>query len=117
MLLGFNTNVPYKGNIYHVQTEDNGVNNPIIVTHLYFKGAILASKKSVYAHLLVEEDWKEKVVEMMKSQHRDVIKELLAGKYTDKPQQELKEETVSERADTKRSLEDIVLDYIISIRK
>ncbi|MFZ3121795.1 MAG: hypothetical protein WA104_00255 [Thermodesulfovibrionales bacterium] len=45
MLVGYNNNVTYKGKVYHVQTEDSGLNNPVIVTLLYFKGTILASKK------------------------------------------------------------------------
>ena len=47
MLVGYNNNVTYKGKVYHVQTEDSGLNNPIIVTLLYIKGTILASKKQV----------------------------------------------------------------------
>ncbi|GFP33969.1 hypothetical protein HKBW3S42_02309, partial [Candidatus Hakubella thermalkaliphila] len=46
MLVGYNNSVTYKGKVYHVQTEDSGLNNPIIVTLLYFKGTILASKKN-----------------------------------------------------------------------
>ena len=50
MLVGYNTNIPYKGKVYHVQTEDSGIKNPVIITHLYFHGSILASKKISYAH-------------------------------------------------------------------
>ena len=51
MLVGYNTNIPYKGRLYHIQTEDNGLKNPFIVTLLYYKGTILASKKFSYADL------------------------------------------------------------------
>lgn len=82
MLVGYNTNISYKNNVYHIQTEDSGLKNPIIVTLLYSKGAILASKKISYVHMLEDPDYKEKVRRLMKEQHRSMIKELLAGKCT-----------------------------------
>lgn len=82
MLVGYNTNIPYKDKTYHVQTEDNGKNNPVIVTLLYSKGAILASKKTSYADIISEPDYEHKVRELMKAQHKVMIKELIAGKYT-----------------------------------
>jgi carbamoylphosphate synthase small subunit len=82
MLVGYNTNIPYRGIIYHVQTEDNGIQNPVIVTLLYSQGAILSSKKTSYAHILSVPDYEQKVREMMKAQHKAMIKELIAGKYT-----------------------------------
>ncbi len=47
MLVGYNDNITFKGKVYHVQTEDSGLKNPIIVTLLYFRGVILASKKQI----------------------------------------------------------------------
>ena len=82
MLVGYNTNIPYKDKTYHVQTEDNGKNNPVIVTLLYSQGAILASKKTSYADIISEPDYERKVRELMKAQHKVMIKELIAGKYT-----------------------------------
>lgn len=52
MLTGYNTNLKVKGGIYHIQTEDGGINNPVITTLLYSKGAILASKKVSYADII-----------------------------------------------------------------
>ena len=60
MLVGYNTNVPFKGNMYHIQTEDNGLGNPVIITLLYHKGTILASKKISYAELTSDPDYKER---------------------------------------------------------
>ena len=45
MILGFNHNVMYKGEFFHVQTEDSGVEIPNIVTLLYKGGVILCSGK------------------------------------------------------------------------
>lgn len=82
MLVGYNTNISYKDKIYHIQTEDSGQNNPVVVTLLYSKGAILASKKTNYAHIINDPNFKEKVRKLMQAQHKSMIKELLSGKYT-----------------------------------
>ena len=56
---GFNHNIKHKGKVYHVQTEDSGVNNPHIITHLFVGGNILASKKTSYADILNAENLAE----------------------------------------------------------
>ncbi|MFN3479673.1 MAG: hypothetical protein ACK415_04725 [Thermodesulfovibrionales bacterium] len=76
MLIGYNTNVKYKGKTYHIQTEDSGPANPQIVTLLYHQGAILASKKTNYAHLMGQPDLEDKLRNLMKQQHREMIMEL-----------------------------------------
>jgi hypothetical protein len=123
MLVGYNTNVPYKGNLYHVQTEDNGTKNPVIITLLYIKGTILASKKTSYAHLVSDPGYKEAVRELMKEQHKTMIKELIRGVHTgeesadgqvaasDDGQAEGQEAEPKEKI--AKSLDDILLDYII----
>ena len=128
MLIGYNTNVPYKGTIYHVQTEDSGLKSPVIITLLYLKGTILASKKTNYSHLVASPDYKEKVTELMKEQHKAMIKELIAGKHTvaaETPRSPQEENTASvttensanqqaePRSQIKKSLDDILLDYIM----
>ena len=52
MLVGYNNNVTYKGKVYHVQTEDSGLNNPIIVTLRISKAQSLLQKKTSYSHLI-----------------------------------------------------------------
>lgn len=127
MLVGYNTNVPYKGTIYHVQTEDNGMKNPVIVTLLYLKGTILASKKVNYGHITSSPAYKEKIRELMKEQHKNMIKELIAGKHTaaveatpgprsgplSQGQAENSSEQDESKSRTAKSLDNILLDYII----
>lgn len=143
MLVGYNTNVPYKGNLYHIQTEDSGLKNPVIITLLYIKGTILASKKINYAHIASTPDYKEKVRELMKEQHKTMMKELINGKHTggaDSPKPESMPEKQQESPGSSaapipaappaaesgqgplpedeplaaRSLDDILLDFIIN---
>ncbi len=125
MLVGYNTNVPFKGRLYHIQTEDNGVKNPLIITLLYFKGTILASKKTSYAHLVSSPDYKEKVREMMKEQHKAMMKELIRGTHTtDVPEVPVEADKSAgpppspgseapPKQQISKSLDDVLLDYII----
>ena len=117
MLAGYNTNISYRGDTYHIQTEDSGIKNPVIVTLLYSKGAIITSKKTSYAHIVNDQDYKEKIKGLMKQQHKTMIKELLSGRYTGEyaSDEELKEPTeVTDNKDQiSESLDDVLLNYII----
>lgn len=81
MLTGFNTNVPFKGKTYHVQTEDSGEKTTTVTTLLYLDGTILSRKSFSYAEMLNSDGWKEKVAVMMKQQHIGMIKEVLSGEH------------------------------------
>ena len=52
MITGFNTDVEHDGIVYHVQTEDKGLESPIILSLVYTGGTILASKRSPYEDLI-----------------------------------------------------------------
>ena len=78
---GFNHNVKYKGTIYHVQTEDSGVNNPHIITHLFVGGNILASKKTSYADVVGAENLQQVVRQLMEEQHKEMLRNLINGTY------------------------------------
>ena len=56
MITGFNTDVKYRGLVYHVQTEDKGKDNPLIETLIYKGGEILASRRLPYAELVRDRD-------------------------------------------------------------
>jgi hypothetical protein len=78
---GFNHNVTHAGRVFHVQTEDSGIGNPNIVTHLFVGGNILASKKTSYADLLRAENLKDLVRQLMEEQHKQMLRNLLSGAY------------------------------------
>jgi len=52
VITGYNTDVKFKGLVYHVQTEDKGKENPLIETLIYKGGEILASRRLPYAELV-----------------------------------------------------------------
>ena len=80
---GFNHNIKHKGKVYHVQTEDSGVNNPHIITHLFVGGNILASKKTSYKDILNVENLATVVRELMEEQHKEMLRNLINGVYDD----------------------------------
>ena len=83
MVVGFNHNIKHKGKVYHVQTEDSGVENPHVITHLFVGGNILASKKTSYADILNAENLAEVVRELMEEQHKEMLRNLINGVYDD----------------------------------
>jgi hypothetical protein len=78
---GFNHNINHGGRVFHVQTEDSGVNNPNIVTHLFVGGNILASKKTSYADLVRAENLHELVRQLMEDQHKQMLRNVVSGAY------------------------------------
>ncbi len=80
MSMGMNTNVKYQGRVYHIQTEDGGDKRPMITT-LLFKdgGVVLSSKRTDYSDLLQSDSCRETVADMMKTQHKTMIKMLIRG--------------------------------------
>ncbi len=81
MITGFNTDVRHENRVYHVQTEDRGVANPIVESLVYVGGEILLSKKSPYHDLITGDRVDEKALrEMMDLQHRRVIEAIRRGR-------------------------------------
>ncbi|WP_224984334.1 hypothetical protein [Geomonas agri] len=81
MVLGFNHNIRYKGELFHVQTEDSGVANPHIITLLYRGGVILASAKTSYADIIKVQQLELVVESIMKEQHKDMMRRLKNGEF------------------------------------
>ena len=52
MITGFNTDIQHQGVTYHVQTEDKGLETPLILSLVYVGGAIIASKRTLYEDLI-----------------------------------------------------------------
>jgi hypothetical protein len=81
MIPGYNHNVKYKDTVYHVQTEDSGVANPHIITHLFVGGNIITSLKTSYADIVQSPNLGELLVDLMQAQHKTVLKDLIRGRY------------------------------------
>jgi hypothetical protein len=83
VITGFNTDIDFEGVTYHVQTEDKGLSKPIILSLVYDRGTILASKRAPYDDL-VGNDFDEAVLaERLKKQHRLICAAIKAGRIED----------------------------------
>jgi hypothetical protein len=79
-LLGFNNNVRHRGRIFHIQTEDSGVKNPRIVTHLFADGGrIIKTTRTEYAEHVERPDMQTFVRSLMKEQHKGMFTALRLG--------------------------------------
>lgn len=81
MVVGLNHNIRYKGVVFHIQTEDSGLGNPHITTLLFIGGTIIGSRKTSYADIVRIENVEKVVEELMKDQHKEMLRRLKAGEF------------------------------------
>jgi hypothetical protein len=99
VITGFNTDIEYNGVTYHVQTEDKGVDTPLILSLVYDRGTILASKRSPYNDLLNGGLNETELAERLQKQHKLICAAIKAGRIDD-----LKRMTMKESASKKKGL-------------
>lgn len=83
MITGFNTDIEHDGVVYHVQTEDKGLDSPIILSLVYVGGTILASKRSPYSDLIEQGFSDEVLAERLKRQHKLICAAINSGRIND----------------------------------
>ncbi|MGH9900578.1 MAG: hypothetical protein ACRD68_01925, partial [Pyrinomonadaceae bacterium] len=83
MITGFNTDVEYEGVTYHVQTEDKGLDTPLILSLVYVGGAILASKRTNYRDLIDKGFTEGELTERLQRQHKLICAAIRAGRVED----------------------------------
>jgi hypothetical protein len=83
VITGFNTDIEYEGVVYHVQTEDKGLDSPVILSLVYAGGAILASKRSPYEDLIRDGYSDEALAERLKRQHKLICAAIYTGRIND----------------------------------
>ncbi len=81
MITGANTNVRYRGILFHVQTEDSGRANPHIISHVYHGGTILGTHKTDYSDRIDAEDLTSVVRGMIEQQHAAMLEKLNSGGF------------------------------------
>jgi hypothetical protein len=102
VITGFNTDVKYRGLVYHVQTEDKGRENPLIETLIYRGGEILGSRRLPYSELVRDGDPEAAIGRLMEEQHKAMLLEVKRGRFAP-PEQHPVEDL---------SLDEIVLSYL-----
>lgn len=84
MITGYNTDVRHHEFVFHVQTEDKGLDNPFIESLVYVGGQVLAAKRAGYADLLSGGEGDRAILDLMDRQHRTVIAAIKQGKFDSK---------------------------------
>ena len=103
MITGFNTDVKYRGVVYHVQTEDKGTANPLIETLIYKGGEILGSRRLPYKDLIKDATDEAAITKLMEDQHKGMILEVKRGRFDPAGDRTVIEDL---------SLDEIVLAYL-----
>jgi len=80
VITGFNTDIERDGVVYHVQTEDKGLDSPLILSLVYAGGEILAAKRTPYEDLIAEGFTDEALAERLNRQHRLICAAINAGR-------------------------------------
>ncbi|HWQ35291.1 MAG TPA: hypothetical protein VNQ79_20770 [Blastocatellia bacterium] len=81
MLTGYNTDVPFEGVTYHVQTEDKGLKNPLILSLIYQGGTILGAKRTSYQDLIVGGKVDEtRLARAIERQHQIILAAIQGGR-------------------------------------
>lgn len=129
MITGFNTDIKHNEKVYHIQTEDKGLQNPYIESLVYVGGEILASKKTSYAEQAtagVDEKW---IGGLMEQQHRTMIAAIKRGRLdvtsdtsrTSRPTMSVPApvevppvELPPLVIDEERTLDQVIIDYLAS---
>jgi hypothetical protein len=82
MITGFNTDVKHGDTVYHVQTEDKGLKNPLILSLIYVKGTILDAFRIRYQDFLASDRFSEPLLQkILEFQHRQIVGAIKRGKY------------------------------------
>lgn len=98
MITGFNTDVEHNGVVYHVQTEDKGLDSPLILSLVYVGGAILASKRTHYHDLITAGFDEGQLAARLQRQHKLICAAIHAGRIEDLKRQTERESKARPKA-------------------
>lgn len=108
VITGYNTDVEYDGQVFHVQTEDRGRENPTIETLVYLGGEIVDTRRTGYRDLnTAAPDAEAAIMRLMEQQHQAVVREIRNGRLDPEGPKPFGSSIV-----TNRSLDEVVLDYL-----
>jgi hypothetical protein len=110
VITGYNTDIKHNDRVFHVQTEDKGIDNPTIESLIYFGGKIIASREYSYGKLLGEGYSEAMVQELVDSQHRKMVRDIRGGKYDPEGPPAFGAGIISDR-----SFDEIVLEFITGL--
>jgi len=80
VITGYNTDIEFGGVTYHIQTEDKGLTTPIIMSLVYDRGTILASKRQPYDDLVAAGFDEKALAARLQKQHKTICAAIKKGK-------------------------------------
>ncbi|MBI4819013.1 MAG: hypothetical protein HY791_22265 [Deltaproteobacteria bacterium] len=87
MIPGLNHNVRYRDRVFHVQTEDKGLEKALLTTHVFIEGSVIAERHESYFDLGADQleinSRNAAVRKRMQGLHKDCMKALLRGDFDD----------------------------------
>lgn len=78
-VIGLNDNLMFMGKELHIQTEDLGYTGRRITTEVFYDGRIIHSVKSEYPAVVRDSKARAPVIELMRKQHYETIREIQRG--------------------------------------
>jgi hypothetical protein len=80
---GFNSDITVRGQKFHVQTEDWGMQNPFLVTRIFCNGAVMKTIKTSYQTFLAQAPTNqgEAIKLALRRQHSDIIDTLMSSGF------------------------------------
>jgi hypothetical protein len=110
VITGFNTDVDHEGRVFHVQTEDKGLENPVVESLIYCGGEIISSRQLPYERPAETDEAAEKCIQrLMETQHQEMIRDIRNGKYDKEAPKPFGSNII-----TNRSLDEVVLEFLHS---
>jgi hypothetical protein len=108
MITGYNTDVEHEGRVFHVQTEDKGLENPVVESLVYTGGEIVGSRRTSYAELAGTPGCTEAAIQRkMDQQHQAIIREVLSGRFDPEGPKPFGYNII-----TNRSLDEVVAEFL-----
>ncbi|MEM7249275.1 MAG: hypothetical protein AAF533_28440 [Acidobacteriota bacterium] len=119
MIIGFNTDIKFRGKVFHAQTEDHGTENPMIETLVYIGGHIHDAFQTHYADMMTDGLDEAKIVQLMENQHRRIIGLIRSGHFlSDEEKAEMEREmeeklhVIGGASGDERSFDELVSNWI-----
>ncbi len=79
-VMGYNHQVPHRGRVFHVQSEDSGSAKRHIFTHVFFAGTIIASNRIDYGANASTAD----ISDLLKKSQKSMLHRLVRGSLDEK---------------------------------
>lgn len=79
---GYNSDISINGDLFHIQTEDWGVESHVLVTRIFKNGAVIKSYKTSYEEILKSAPLthrRQRVREALRIQHSKILDLLQSG--------------------------------------